>query len=146
MITCNINSSWPSDVIWRHRSGSILAQSMNCYLTGPSYYLNQCWPKINEVLLVFSREMTMTIYSVLLRKLTVLTDPCQEALLLTWINFDISMDNQSHAQLSVGWNYLSNPNFNGCTVEVWEWISIFILHFNSLRPSDAYMRQQTNHH
>ena len=26
----------------------------------------------------------------------------------------------------MGWNYLSFPNFNGCTVEVWEWISYFI--------------------
>ena len=29
----------------------------------------------------------------------------------------------------VVWNYLSTPiNFNGCTVEVWEWISNFIPH------------------
>ena len=38
-----LNSLWPSDVIWRHRSGSTLAQVMACCLTAPSYYLNQCW-------------------------------------------------------------------------------------------------------
>ena len=30
---------------------------------------------------------------------------------------------------NAGWNYVSIPNFNGSTVEVWEWISNIILHF-----------------
>ena len=34
---------WPSDVIWRYRTGSTLAQVMACCLTAPSHYLNQCW-------------------------------------------------------------------------------------------------------
>ena len=29
----------------------------------------------------------------------------------------------------MGWNYLSFPNFNGTTVEVWEWINNIMLHF-----------------
>ena len=33
----------PSDVTWRHRSGSTLAQVMACCLTAPSPCLNQCW-------------------------------------------------------------------------------------------------------
>ena len=37
------NSLWPSDAIWRQRSGSPLAQVMACCLTAPSHYLNQCW-------------------------------------------------------------------------------------------------------
>ena len=37
------NSLWPSDTIWRHRSGSTLAQVMACCLTAPSHYLNHCW-------------------------------------------------------------------------------------------------------
>ena len=37
------NSLWPSDAIWRHRSGSTLALVMACCLTAPSHYLNQCW-------------------------------------------------------------------------------------------------------
>ena len=37
------NSMRPSDAIWRHRSGSTLAQVMACCLTAPSHYLNQCW-------------------------------------------------------------------------------------------------------
>ena len=41
-----INSLWPTDAIWRHRSGSTLAQVM----TAPSHYLNQCWLLIIEVL------------------------------------------------------------------------------------------------
>ena len=46
--TC-VNSLWPSDVIWRQRSGSTLAQVMACCLTAPSHYLNQCWLIISEV-------------------------------------------------------------------------------------------------
>ena len=34
---------WPCDAIWRHRSGSTLAQVMACCLTAPSHYLYQCW-------------------------------------------------------------------------------------------------------
>ena len=43
--------------------------------------------------------------------------------LLTWINFNPSMD-----KWSVKWNNLSFPSVNGCTVAVWEWMIIFILH------------------
>ena len=38
-----INSVWPSDAIWRHRSGLTLAQVMACCLTALSHYLSQCW-------------------------------------------------------------------------------------------------------
>ena len=34
---------WPSDAIWRQRSGSTLAQVVAWCLTAPSHYLNQCW-------------------------------------------------------------------------------------------------------
>ena len=44
-----INSLWPSDAIWRQRSGSTLAKAMACCLTAPSYYLNQSWLIISEV-------------------------------------------------------------------------------------------------
>ena len=43
------NSLRPSDTIWRHRSGSTLAQVMACCLTAPSHYLNQCWLIISKV-------------------------------------------------------------------------------------------------
>ena len=36
--------------IWRHRSGSTLAQVMACYLTASGHYLNQFWLIICEVL------------------------------------------------------------------------------------------------
>ena len=39
----------PSDTIWRHRSGSTLAQVMACCLTAPNHYLNQCWLIISKV-------------------------------------------------------------------------------------------------
>ena len=42
-----INSLWPSDTIWRQRSGSTLAQVMACCLTTPSHYLNQSWLNIS---------------------------------------------------------------------------------------------------
>ena len=38
-----LNSLWPSDVIWRPQSVSILAQVMAHCLTSPSHYLNQYW-------------------------------------------------------------------------------------------------------
>ena len=44
-----INSLRPSDTIWRHWSGSTLAQVMACCLTTPSHYLNQCWLIISKV-------------------------------------------------------------------------------------------------
>ena len=44
-----INSLRPSDTIWRHKSGSTLAQVMACCLTAPSHYLNQWWPIISKV-------------------------------------------------------------------------------------------------
>ena len=43
------NSLWPSDAIWRQRSGSTLAQVMACCLTAPSHYLTQCWLIISKV-------------------------------------------------------------------------------------------------
>ena len=39
----HFNSLWPSDTIWRHRTGSALAQVMACCLTAPSQYLHQWW-------------------------------------------------------------------------------------------------------
>ena len=50
-------------------------------------------------------------------------------ILLTWANFNPSMDKQPHAQESLGWNYLSISNFKGATIEVQEWMSNFIPHF-----------------
>ena len=38
-----VDSLRPSDAIWRHKTGSTLAQVMACCLTAPSHYLNQCW-------------------------------------------------------------------------------------------------------
>ena len=45
-----INSLWPNDAIWRHRSGSTLAQVMACCLAAPSHYLNQSYhPDLSSV-------------------------------------------------------------------------------------------------
>ena len=44
------NSLWLNDTMWRHRSGSTLAQAMTCCLMAPSHYLVQCCCIINEVL------------------------------------------------------------------------------------------------
>ena len=44
-----INSLWPNNAIWWHRSGSTLAQVMACCLTAPSHYLNQCWLIITKI-------------------------------------------------------------------------------------------------
>ena len=44
--------------------------------------------------------------------------------LLVWINLNPSIDKLSHTQKSVDEITYPFPNFN-CTVDVWEWISIF---------------------
>ena len=49
-ITSTVNSLWPSDAIWCHRTWATLIQVMAWCLTAPSHYLNQCWLIINEVL------------------------------------------------------------------------------------------------
>ena len=36
-----VNSLWPSDTIWWHRSGSTLSQLMACCWAAPSHYFNQ---------------------------------------------------------------------------------------------------------
>ena len=43
-----INSLWPSNATWRHRTGSTLFQVMDCCLT-PRHYLNQRWLIIGKV-------------------------------------------------------------------------------------------------
>ena len=53
----------------------------------------------------------------------------QGPLLLTWLHLNPSMDRWFiHCKV---WNKITYtfPNFNSCTVEVWEWISNFALHF-----------------
>ena len=37
------NSLWGSDIIWQHKSGSTLAQEMDCCLTAPSPLKNSAW-------------------------------------------------------------------------------------------------------
>ena len=45
--------------------------------------------------------------------------------ILTRIDFNKQLDEQQ----SVGWNYLSMPNFTGAAVEAQEWVSNIIAHF-----------------
>ena len=45
----SINSLWPSDAIWQHRSGSTLAQVMACCVMAPGHFLIQCWLIITKV-------------------------------------------------------------------------------------------------
>ena len=54
---CPVNSLRPSDAIWRHGTGSTLAQVMACCLAAPSHYLNQCWLIISRVLWHSSDEI-----------------------------------------------------------------------------------------
>ena len=49
-----------SDTLWRHRTGSILAQVMACCLMAPSHYLNQCWFLLSD-LLWHSAESNFTV-------------------------------------------------------------------------------------
>ena len=47
--TYELNSLLSSDAIWRHISGSTLAQVMTCYVTPPSHYFNPYWLVINGI-------------------------------------------------------------------------------------------------
>ena len=59
-----VNSWWPSDTIWRQRSGSTLAQVMVCCLKAPNHCLNQCWLVRNVVWPTSNfKEMLMNINS-----------------------------------------------------------------------------------
>ena len=42
ILTKEFQILWTHHGLWRHRTGSILAQVMACCLTAPSHYLNQC--------------------------------------------------------------------------------------------------------
>ena len=44
-----VNSVWPHNIMWWHRSGSTLTKFMACCLMAPSHYLNQCWLVISKV-------------------------------------------------------------------------------------------------
>ena len=47
-------------------------------------------------------------------------------LLVTWINYNPSMDKQMPSKGEIVYPF---PNFNGRTVKVWEWISNVAPHF-----------------
>ena len=52
-IRAYVNSLWHRDAIWRHRTGSILAQVMACCLVAPSHHLNPFW-LVNDAVLLHS--------------------------------------------------------------------------------------------
>ena len=49
-VSNRFNTLWSSDAIWRKRTWSTSVQMMDCCLTAPSYYLNQHWLIISEIL------------------------------------------------------------------------------------------------
>ena len=55
----HINSLWPSEAIWQHRSGTVFAQVMACCLMSPSYILNHFFLYI-KVVLCHSHERNFT--------------------------------------------------------------------------------------
>ena len=50
-----LNSLRPSDAIWRHRSGSTLAQVMASCLMAPSHYLNQAFHHLSPVTFILGQ-------------------------------------------------------------------------------------------
>ena len=48
-IIWSVNSLWPSDTIWQHKSESTLLWVMVCGLWTPSHYLDQYWLIISEI-------------------------------------------------------------------------------------------------
>ena len=49
VIHTTAKSLWPSDIIWRHKSGSTFTQAMTSCPTVQSHHLTQCWLIINCV-------------------------------------------------------------------------------------------------
>ena len=47
--TSSVNSLWPSDYIWCHKSELTLTRVKGYSLTAPRQYLNQCWLRINGI-------------------------------------------------------------------------------------------------
>ena len=64
-----LNSMWPSNAIWRHRSGSTLVQVMACCLMAPSHYLNQCWLSSNAFCGIHLTVMSQEVFINLIRGL-----------------------------------------------------------------------------
>ena len=59
-----LKSLWPSDAIWRHKSGSTLDQVMAC-----CHYLNQCWPIIKGFFFgILMRAFSQEILKISIRK------------------------------------------------------------------------------
>ena len=56
----SLKSLWPSDAIWRQRSGSTLAQVMACWPMAPGHYLKQCWVTIKSIKEQFVGECKKT--------------------------------------------------------------------------------------
>ena len=72
-----VNTLWPCDAVWRHRSGPTLAQIMVCCLTTPSHYLNQCRLLISKFLWHSPKSNTTLRISNLYQQPT---DPCNNPL------------------------------------------------------------------
>ena len=45
-----LNSLWPSEAIWLHKTWSTLVQVMACYLKASSHYLSKYWQTVHVVL------------------------------------------------------------------------------------------------
>ena len=55
-----INSLWPNDAVWCHKSGPALAQVTACGLTAPRHCLNQCWHSVTFTWEQFLKKCSWT--------------------------------------------------------------------------------------
>ena len=149
-----VNSFWPSDAIWWQRSRSTLAQVMACCLTAicvmclKNTFLNftTCttfhsdqWIKTSLLWLQKADWYQRLFWNcginycnmIHVLKQDIWTGDINSrnpfywhglTLIPAWISNDMS---------NKVWDEITYPvpNFNGATVEVWEWISNFISHF-----------------
>ena len=68
--TTVVNSLWPGDAMWWHKSGSTLAQVRACCLTAPSHYQNQCWLIVNGFHGIHMREVSQEILMISICKMS----------------------------------------------------------------------------
>ena len=116
--------------MWRHRSGSLLAQVMVCCLMAPSHYLNQCWLDINFTRSTHELNPSHVFWYHTFGIIT--TSPMGQELILNWLQGGITLSrvrpaicmqiNAIEALSAAVWSFR-------VTIEVWEWISHFLPHF-----------------
>ena len=116
-----VKSLWPTDTIIPHRSGSTLAQVMDCCMMTPNHYLNWYWLQIILPYIPLQIHRKCTRYSakndpqphMLPAPLAVVWSQPKSAIsiiLLLWLDHHVSCDvyGPSQWEIALHWNAISH--------------------------------------